>query len=163
MAKKKRVKTAKNEAKKLIGVVVGAVLVFVAIMVTINLFSSNNFDKNVKAISYNSLMEKIENQESFVLFYGATSCSACSSYKPIFAESIEETQEINVYHIDIEKLSKADREAVGTMLGADYTPEVHMFINGVHQTDKLQGYKTKAETVVYLGKFLSLTNSSSGE
>ncbi len=163
MARKKKVKNAKSEAKKLIVAVVAAVIVFIGLFMIFSDGSSNNFKKHVEEISYSEFQNKLENGESFILFYGSSSCSACEAYKPTFADAVEKTDGLTVYSVDIDNFNQTDREAIAYELGTEYTPEVHMYINGIHEATALQGAKSEAETVVFFGKYLSKLNVETGE
>lgn|SRR5574344_203746 len=58
-----------------------------------------------KEISYDDLMKKMENKESFPLFIGAESCSHCATYKKALKKFIN-NYDVTIYYLDIDNISK---------------------------------------------------------
>lgn len=56
-------------------------------------------------IEYDEIIEKIENEESFVLLISQTTCTHCISYKPKLEEVAKEYK-IDIYYIDVDLLSE---------------------------------------------------------
>lgn len=77
--------------------------------------------KDLVEISYDELATKIENEESFVLYVGSSECSHCADYKPTLEKIIYENK-LDVYYINLAKLSDAKRKAVLDKAEAEGTP-----------------------------------------
>jgi len=77
--------------------------------------------KDLLEISYDELATKIENKESFVLYVGSSECSHCADYKPILEKVIYE-HKLDVYYINLAKLSGSKRQAVLDKIDAEGTP-----------------------------------------
>lgn len=77
--------------------------------------------KDLVEIDYNELANKIENEESFVLYVGSSECSHCADYRPTLEKIIYE-HKLDVYYINLAKLSDAKRKAVLDKVDAEGTP-----------------------------------------
>lgn len=83
-------------------------------------------------IKYKEVIEKIENDESFVLVVSQTNCAHCASYKPKI-EKVANKYKINIYYIDVDLLSDAENENFSSYINHDGTP-VTVFIKNGEET-----------------------------
>lgn len=83
-------------------------------------------------IKYKEVIEKIENDESFVLVVSQTTCSHCASYKPKI-EKVANKYEINIYYIDVDLLNEEEEEKFSSYISYDGTP-VTIFIKNGEET-----------------------------
>lgn len=95
-----------------------------------------------KTITYNELQKKIENKETFILFVGRESCSACSIYKEILNERANDHKGINFYYIDLDSLSEEEINKIDSTYDYSATPTSFIIEKGEMPTsfDKFTGY-----------------------
>ena len=91
--------------KKVI-LIVGLILVL-SIILTIFLLSNNKF--GIKELTYNEVIQKIDNKENFVLVVSKTSCPYCEAFLPKI-EKIAKKNKFVVYYIEVDKLSKSENQ-----------------------------------------------------
>lgn len=89
---------------------------------------------NLIKLSYNEVVEKINNKESFVLCISATYCSHCQDYKPKL-KNVANDYNILIYYIDIDKLDEKEYINLKKELSLDgSTPITIFFKNGEEAT-----------------------------
>ena len=72
-------------------------------------------------INYQDYVKKLDNGESFPLVIGSETCSACGLYQATMETFIEKNQ-IEVFFIDISKISEDEYKALKTQISFDGTP-----------------------------------------
>lgn len=77
--------------------------------------------KDLIEISYDELATKIENKDSFILYVGSSECSHCAEFRPTL-ESIIYKYNLEVYYINMAKLSASKRKAVLDKIDGEGTP-----------------------------------------
>ena len=77
--------------------------------------------KSYQEISYKELNDMLEDKESFILFIGSSTCSACARYEVTLNDVIEEYG-TDVKYIDLSKLSDKDESALVSEFPIDGTP-----------------------------------------
>lgn len=95
-----------------------------------------------KTISFSTLMDMIDNKESFVLVIGSSECSHCASFKPKM-EAFIKTNQIKVYYIDILKLSEEEDEILNSHIRYTGTPYTVFMENG--KVKKIDGQSYSIE------------------
>lgn len=80
-------------------------------------------------IGYVEYNEMIDNSETFPLVIGSSTCSACSLFKPIMENFISKYQ-VEVYYIDLSKLSEEDFNSLKAQVGFSSTPTTVFFEDG---------------------------------
>lgn len=80
-------------------------------------------------ISYNELMKKIENKESFPLVIGSSECSACANYEIVMKKFISDYQ-IEVFEIDLTKLSENEYDKLMVDTSFTGTPTTLFYKEG---------------------------------
>lgn len=83
-------------------------------------------------IKYNELMEKIENDESFVVVLSQTTCSHCASFKPKM-KRVANKHKLDVYYIEVDLLSKEESTELKKHVNFEGTP-VTVFIKNGEET-----------------------------
>lgn len=84
-------------------------------------------------ISYDDFKSKIKNKESFVLFVGSSTCTACDKYKITLNEFIEDYQ-IQIYYIDISKINNDAMSEFMTVINFSSTPTTVFITDGIEKT-----------------------------
>lgn len=83
-----------------------------------------------KEISYQTFLDKMEKKETFILYIGSSTCSACSRFQPTLEKVIQEYH-INVDYIDISKLTDEEMNEFGTIINfGNSTPKVYFIKEG---------------------------------
>lgn len=80
-------------------------------------------------LGYDEVIEKLENDESFVILFSQTTCNHCISYKPKL-EAVAKEYKLEIYYIDIDLLSKEKRNDLGDKFNFDSTPITEFIKNG---------------------------------
>ena len=80
-------------------------------------------------ISYKEYVSMVENNESFPLVIGSSTCSTCSMFKPTMESFISKYQ-VDVRYIDLSKLSEDEKNKLGSDLNFQSTPTTIFFENG---------------------------------
>lgn len=115
---------------KKIVIIISSIL-FLILITTIIAFS---FKKNyLEELNYETLKNKIESKENFILYIGNKSCSHCKKFEPKFKNIINKYK-ITVYKIDTATLTNDQyRELIVSNVGSVGTPTVTFFIDGKDQ------------------------------
>lgn len=90
--------------------------------------------RSYKEITYNEYVEKIENEENFILFIGSETCSHCNDYKSK-VEKIVKDYQIMIYYIDINKFTDEQLNKFKTQINFSGTPTTVFIENGKEKTD----------------------------
>lgn len=89
---------------------------------------------NLVELTYDEFVQKIDNEESFVLCISLTTCSHCATYKPKL-ESVAKDYGIDLYYIDIDKYSGEEQEEFEKIINFnDSTPTTVFLKNGKETT-----------------------------
>lgn len=89
---------------------------------------------NLVELTYDEFVQKIDNEESFVLCVSRTTCSHCATYKPKL-ESVAKDYAIDLYYIDIDKYSEEEQEEFEKIINFnDSTPTTVFLKNGKETT-----------------------------
>lgn len=117
--------------KKIISLIIGCILV---------ILMSGCEKKQYIEISYDDMMTKINDEQSFVLVIGSETCSACASYK-ITMESVMNDTKVDIFYLDINKLSEDNYAKVKSKFVINSTPTTIFFVDGKELTtyDRLVG------------------------
>lgn len=84
-------------------------------------------------ISYSEFNKKIENKESFSLFVGSSNCSHCDDYK-ITLNKLIKNHQIEVYYIDVAKLTNDELNKFKTVINFNGTPTTVFITEGSEKT-----------------------------
>lgn len=82
-------------------------------------------------ISYQDYVNMMENNETFPLVIGSSTCSACAMFKGTMESFISKYQ-VNVRYIDISKLSEEDYNLLMTEVNFTSTPTTIFIKDGKH-------------------------------
>ena len=137
--------------KKLM-IMVGTMIVIIS-----SVFITNSIVNKMQYIDVTAeeVKEKIEKNESFVLYVYSPFCSFCKIFTPRINQIIKE-QNIDVFALDISKSSNWIEE-----FSKDGTPNLIIIENGKEKVRQL-GAKEKDETLDYLKKNASFLDISVG-
>lgn len=109
------------------------IVLLVLIIIGIILSTSNN-NSNLIKLSYNEILEKVNNKEDFVLCVSASECSHCMSYKPKL-KKVSNKYNIKIYYVDVDTLTKEDYNEFKDKFSFDgSTPVTIFFKEGEEKT-----------------------------
>ena len=123
---------------------IGAIILFLLIIFW--LIISNINKTELTEITYNQLVTKINNKDSFVLCISRTTCSHCNDYKPKLNEVAKENS-ITIYYIDVDKY---DEEEFSNLISFDGSTPTTIFVkNGGEETtsNRINGDVTKSKII----------------
>ena len=87
-------------------------------------------NKSYTEISYDDVLQKMEDKETFVLYIGSSECSACVQFKPVLERVIRE-YDLDVLYIDMAKLSDEQYNKFITVINlGNATPRVYFIEEG---------------------------------
>lgn len=112
-------------------------IIFLIIIAIVSIFCvyiffvrSNNFIK----LSYDEIVDKAENKDSFVLCVTATECVHCNQYKPKL-KKISNEYDIKIYYADIDNFSDKEYSEFKSKFSFDGgTPVTIFFKDGEEAT-----------------------------
>ena len=105
----------------------------VAIILSILIYFVINNKSYLTEISYDEIIEKIDNKESFILCITATDCIHCQNYKPKLEKIIKEYN-ITIYNTNIDNMTEKEYENFKTRLSFDGGTPVTIFIKDGTET-----------------------------
>ena len=88
---------------------------------------------NLVELTYDEFVQKIDNEESFVLCISRTTCSHCATYKPKL-ESVAKDYGIDLYYIDIDKYSEEEQDEFEKIINFNDTTPTTVFLREGKET-----------------------------
>lgn len=101
-----------------------------------------------KEISYDEIMEKMENKEDVVLLISQTTCSHCISYKPKLRD-VAKKYKLNIYYIDVDLLEEEELKDLKSKISYTGTPVTVFLKNGEEKTaaNRINGNSSKDKII----------------
>jgi len=108
-----------------------ATLAIAIVIVMICIFQGNDDSKPspIREISFETMIQKFEAKETFILYIGANNCTHCLELKPILTGALNETGKI-AYYIDTAKLTDEEDNKLKEHVEYRGTPNVAFIKNG---------------------------------
>ena len=97
----------------------------------------------------NTVIEKINNKDSFILCISATYCEHCKEYKPKLVD-ISKKYKLDIYYIDFDKYSENEQQLFRNYISFDGSTPVTLFIkNGEEETtvNRINGNVSKDKII----------------
>lgn len=114
--------------------IIGGIILIMAIIGCIIWYSIHMDNKNFIKLSYNDVLEKVNNNESFILCVSASECAHCKFYKPKL-KKISNDYNIKIYYTDVDKFSDEDYTEFKNKFSFDGgTPTTIFFKDGEEKT-----------------------------
>jgi predicted bacteriocin transport accessory protein len=135
-----------NEKKlKLIALIL---LILATCIISYKLFLKNEDTKYIIALDYNTLIEKINNKESFPIVVTKDGCTYCEAFLPKVKE-VAKTNKIIIYNINTSLYSAEEIENLNKYFYVASTPTTLFIINGeeVTVTNRIVGDTNKEELI----------------
>ncbi|MBR1376400.1 MAG: hypothetical protein IJ565_01100 [Bacilli bacterium] len=88
--------------------------------------------KGYKEISYTELKKMVDDKQTFALFIGRETCSACSVFKGVLNDQYikDYASEATIYYIDTDKLSDDEYVEFHSIYSYTGTPTVTIIVEG---------------------------------
>lgn len=126
------------------------ILVSVCVVVLIGaiIFDVVTSKSYLKEIKYDSLIEKINNKESFVLLISQTTCTHCKNYKPLLKD-VANSNEVMVYYVEFDLFTNEQQTAFNKLFNFDGTPTTIFVKDGVEETTagRINGLASKDKII----------------
>lgn len=98
-----------------------------------------------KIITFTELKDLLQTNDTNLIYFGASWCGACQSFKPI-AQRFAKEKQIHIYFVLIDSLTDEENEALDKIVSFEYIPYVTVYQNGqfvyqksgVHQYEDLE-------------------------
>lgn len=120
-----------NKKKITLYIIIGFVIVIALILI----FALLNTDSNkLVNLSYEEIIQKVDNKEDFILCVSRVDCPHCIEYKPKLSR-VSVKYKITIYYTDIDTFSEEDYQEFRTRFSFDgSTPTTIFFRNGEEKT-----------------------------
>lgn len=104
-------------------------------------------------LSYQQLVDKLENKDSFVLVIGSETCQHCADYK-VTMEKVIKKNNIEIFYINLAGLSNEDYAKLYSKYTVSSTPTTLFIKNGEEEStyNRIAGAKSYADVVNTLKK-----------
>ncbi len=111
--------------------ILGAIcFILLIILLIVNAVDKKTYFKELK---YKEVIEKMDNEESFVLLLSQTTCSHCMDFKPKI-ENVANKYKLNIYYIETNLLNKEETQKFKTYISYTGTPTTVFILNGKETT-----------------------------
>ena len=130
--------------KKVMILVIFCLLILAGAFIADRIMGKSYFNE----ISFNDIMEKIENKEDVVLLISQTTCSHCISYKPKLKD-VSNKYKLNIYCIDVDLLGEDEAKELKSKVNYSSTPVTVFLKNGEEKTaaNRINGDASKDKIV----------------
>ena len=130
--------------KKVMILVIFCLLILAGAVIADRIMGKSYFNE----ISFNDIMEKIENKEDVVLLISQTTCSHCISYKPKLKD-VANKYKLNIYYIDVDLLGEDEAKELKSKVNYSSTPVTVFLKNGEEKTaaNRINGDASKDKIV----------------
>ena len=114
----------------------------VILLVIVFLLTGCVTDNGYTEISYKELLEKLDNQENFVLTIEATGCSYCEKFEKTIVE-INKKYSLDIKYIDMAKLNEEEKKYIKSIFPYTGTPTTINIVNGQEENSlsRIEGAK----------------------
>lgn len=84
-------------------------------------------------IKYDEVIEKVNNEDSFILLISQTTCTHCKDYK-LKLNDVAREYGLDIYYIEVNLLTKEQYDAFKKYFNFDGTPQTVFVIDGYEKT-----------------------------
>ena len=119
----------KEKRKNIITIFIIGIVILLAILLVYKLTHKSRLYE----LTYNEVMKKIENEETFILCISRTTCSHCHDFKPKL-EAITIKYDLDIYYIDIDLYSEEEQKEFASRLSFDGSTPTTLFLTNGKET-----------------------------
>ena len=123
--------------KKYLGLIIFGIII-------VALVFNESDDKYIHEISLDNVIDKIDNEDSFILYIKQTDCEHCKAFTPNFVSVLSENN-VEAYTLNISNLSDDDNDLYKETFDVEGTPTVLFFNDGNESLIRINGEQTKAK------------------
>jgi len=122
-------------------------IILIAIIVILG-FINNDNETYLKEINYIEYAEKVNNNDSFILYVKQTNCKHCQSFTPKFSNVLEKNK-LEAYSLNLTDMETEERNLFISELSVDSTPTVLFFRDGIElgSYSRIEGSKSEEYVV----------------
>jgi predicted bacteriocin transport accessory protein len=123
-------------SKKKKNLILGIIIIILTIVISLGIYFVGNKLNNseyLTELTYETLKEKIDNKDSFVLVVTQTGCSHCEDYHPTLVR-VTNKYKINIYTINRKELSDEGRSYLKEVCSISGTPTTVFIHDGEEKT-----------------------------
>lgn len=118
-------------------------LIVILTLILISVIFTEDEEKYIHEITMSEVTEKIDNEETFMLYIRQTNCEHCKEFTPNFL-SVLSKNNLESYAIHLDKLNDEDMEIYNNLFDISGTPTVLFFDKGNESLIRIEGEVTKA-------------------
>lgn len=122
------------------------------VILSLVLFTGCSELKTYEELSFDQVMEKLDNKEDFILFIGSSQCSHCLSYEPKLKQVIKEYQ-VKVYYIDVYELSDEENGRFNARISYGNATPITVFIKKGEETSTYNRIRGDQDTETIVKMF----------
>lgn len=111
-------------------ILTGTIIIILVAIIIIFSIIGNNKEEYLKEINYIEYVEKVHNNESFILYVKQTDCPHCIKFTPKF-NTILDKYEIEAFVINLTELDETEKDLFIKDLSVSSTPTILFFENGI--------------------------------
>ena len=120
-----------NIMKKKKEIITVIIITIILVLGTLLIYTNKS---NLIKLSYDEIIEKLENKDDFVLCVSASECVHCQSYKPKL-KKVANNYDIKIYYTDIDSFTDEEYEKFKKKISFDGgTPVTIFFKDGDEKT-----------------------------
>ena len=90
-------------------IILGIILFILIIGIFLVLTTNNDTKARLIELDYEEVLEKMDNEDDFILVITQSTCSHCATYKPKLKE-ISKSYEIDIFYINIDLMGRDNEE-----------------------------------------------------
>ena len=126
------------------------VIAILSLMMLFILTGCGSKNTTYQNISYDEYTQKVENNETFLLFLWQTGCSHCEAFEPTLNKVIK-ANNLEVYGLNLAEVTEEQYEVVKNKTFMTGTPTLVYFKDGKNES-KLIGEQSESELNSFLKK-----------
>ena len=127
--------------KKYLGLIIFLAIIVALILIAV-IFTEDE-EKYIHEISINEIVQKIDSEETFILYIKQTDCEHCKEFTPNFLSVLSDNN-LEAFAINIDTLNEEDTETYNSLFDISGTPTVLFFDKGNESLIRIEGEATKA-------------------
>lgn len=130
--------------KKKLGLII--FLFIIIILIVLSIVFSDSDDKYIQKISISDAVQKINNDDTFILYVMQDDCKFCKAFYPTFIKVLREYDLIS-YAMDISNISDEDLQLYNEYFDISGTPTVLFYDKGDLSLINIEGSQTKDRVI----------------
>lgn len=130
--------------KKKLGLII--FLFIIIILIVLSIVFSDSDDKYIQEVSISEAVQKINNDDTFILYAMQETCNHCEAFYPTFIEVLRE-YDLVAYAMDISNISDDDLQLYNEYFDISGTPTVLFYDKGDLSLINIEGSQAKDRVI----------------